>query len=431
MKRFIIIMLVLVGALMSFGCEKSEKVSSDKENDIIEIKLLHSWPRPELNKYFEDVASEFEKVHPNVKIKIEAAGDEAIKDKLRIMMGTDSQPDIFFSWSGEFATKFVRSENALDLTKAFENDPAWKKRIMVSAIEPYTYDGKIYGVPLRTNAKFFVYRKDIFNKLNLNEPKTWTEFLDVCEAIKKDGIAPIALGNIYPWAGSHFLTGMNQKFVSEEVRKEDYKPSGGKFEDAGYIKALEALKELADKGYFNKGFNSTEHNMALEFFYNGKAAMTYIELIEFTDVEKDIKDSEWGFFPMPAVEEGKGNQNFLTGAPDGFMISANTKYPDEATEFLKFLTTKEMSEKMVVETGWPSSVVGSVNKDNAPDFLIAGMEAVNKAEGMALWIDTDINIKIADVYLTGLQEVLNDTKSPEELMKEVRETAKRVREELK
>lgn len=432
MRRFVV-GLVLMVLLATFGCSKSELVSdagdNKNQNDVIEIKLLHSWPRPEYNEYFESVASEFEKSHENVKIVIGAAGDEAIKDKLRVMMGTDSQPDIFFSWSGEFATKFVRSGNAFDMTSAFENDLEWKNRIMDSAIEPYTYEGRVFGVPLRTNAKFFVYRKDVFEKLNLEIPKTWSEFMILCEAIKNDGIDPIALGNMYPWAGSHFLTGVNQKFVSEEVRKADYKPDGGLYEDEGYVKALDALKELADKGYFNEGFNATEHNMALEYFYNGKAAMAYIELIEFTDVEKDIKNTEWGFFPMPEMENGKGNQNYLTGAPDGFMISANTKHPDEAVEFLKFLTSLEMASKMVAETGWSSSVIGAVNKENAANFLIEGMEAVNEAEGMALWIDTDINIKIADVYLTGLQEVLNGSKTSIELMEEVREMAKTVKEE--
>ena len=40
---------------------------------------------------------DFEKEHPDVRIQIEAAGDEPIKDKLRIQMGTDQQPDVFFS----------------------------------------------------------------------------------------------------------------------------------------------------------------------------------------------------------------------------------------------------------------------------------------------------------------------------------------------
>ena len=43
---------------------------------------------------------------------------------------------------------------------------------------------------------------------------------------------------------------------------------------------------------------------------------------------------------------------------------------------------------------------------------------------MALWLDTDIHIKISDVYLPNLQELLNGTKTPEQIMSEVQKVAK-------
>ncbi|WP_176759099.1 ABC transporter substrate-binding protein [Alkaliphilus peptidifermentans] len=428
-----LIVLLLVTSLV--GCGSKEPAHNIAEgqagtSDKVEIKFLHSWPRPEANAYFQEVITAFEKDHPNIKVKMEAVGDEAIKDKLRVMMGTNSQPDIFFSWSGEFANNFIQSNNSLDLTEAFEKDTDWKNRITRSAIEPFTYDGKIYGVPLRTNAKFFVYNKDIFEKNNLSEPRTWDEFLYVLEELKQSGVTPISFGNIYPWAGCHYITGLNQKLVPENIREKDYDPAGGEFSHYGYIEAIEYLKDLVDKGYFNNGFNSIEHNMAIEMFYSGETAMMYLELIEFGEVDKDFKGNEWGFFPLPAIEDGKGNQNHITGAPDGFMISSKTKYPDEAIAFLKFLTSQEMGEKLVTTLGWPSAVIGALNENNAEPYLIKGMKALEEADDMALWLDTDIHIKISDVYLPGLQEVLNGRKTPEALMKEVQEIAKKVKEEI-
>ena len=84
---------------------------------------------------------------------------------------------------------------------------------------------------------------------------------------------------------------------------------------------------------------------------------------------------------------------------------------------------------MVQTLGWPSPVEGAVNSENSPASLVAGLEAVSKAEGLALWLDTDIDIRISDVYLPALQELLNNDKTPEQIMKEVQEISERIKAE--
>ena len=414
--------------------EKKEEAEPEKKADKadkeekVELYFLHKWPNTEYIGYFQDVVDKYMEEHPNIKINMEAAGDEPIKDKLKIVMGSDKQPDVFFSWSGEFAKNYIRSGNALDLTPYMDADSEWKDGFMQAGLEPFTYEGKNYGVPYRINGKFFVYNKELFEKSGVKAPETWKEFMETCEKLKADGVDPIGLGNIYPWAACHYITGLNQKCVPEEVREKDYLASSGEYTDEGYIRALNYFKELNDKGYFQTGVNSTEHNMSLEMFYGGKVGMVYIELEEFADVEEKMPGN-WGFFAMPAIEGEPGNQNFLTGAPDGFMVSAKSKHPDEAVDFLKFLTNKENSIEMVNALGWPSPVIGAVTTDNSIQGLVDGLDAVAKAEGMALWLDTDIDIRISDVYLPALQELLNGDKTAEEVMQEVQEIAKTVREE--
>lgn len=415
-----VILFVLTAFVLCAAAEAADPVT---------LKFLHKWPKVEYNEFFVQMAKAFEKEHPNVTIQVEAAGDEPIKDKLRIQMGTDQQPDVFFSWSGEFAKNFIRTGSVLDLTPYLDKDPDWKNGFMMAGLEPFTMKGRNYGIPYRINGKFFVYNKKMFGDNGLKEPATWTEFTAGLETLKKAGVTPIGFGNIYPWAGCHYLTGLNQKCVSQEVREKDYTESGA-FDDPGYVKALEYFRELQEKGYFNMGANSTEHNMALEMFYGGRVAMVYVELEEFADIEEKMAGN-WGFFAMPAIEGAPGNQKFLTGAPDGFMVSARTEHPDEAVAFLRFLTNRENSERMVKAMGWPSPVVGAVNEGNSMEMLVRGLKAVTEAEGMALWLDTDIAIKISDVYLPDLQELLNGDKSPEEVMKDVQATAAEVRSEAK
>jgi raffinose/stachyose/melibiose transport system substrate-binding protein len=217
--------------------------------------------------------------------------------------------------------------------------------------------------------------------------------------------------------------------VAQDVRMKDYNPKSGEFTDPGYVKALQMLLDLNKKGYFMKDVNSTTHDMAKQLFFAGKGAIMYVELEEFPDVEKAMSGN-WGFFPMPFIADGKGNQNYITGAPDGFIVSSKTKHPKEAMAFLKFLTSKENALKLVKKLGWPSPIDGATNPDTALKQVAEGVDYMKKAEGMAEWLDTDVNAKVADVYLSNLQLLLDGSKTPEQIMKEVQKVAKQVQSEV-
>ncbi len=396
----------------------------------VTLKFLHKWPQPEYQVYFDDIVAAYMKENPNVTIVSEGVADEPIKDKLRVMMGSDDRPDIFFSWSGEFAKKFIAAGAAMDLTEAMQADGGkWESSIMEAGLEPFSKDGKIYGAPLRINGKFFVYNQEIFDSLSLKAPTTWEEFLTVCETLKTNNITPIAFGDQFPWAACHYITGLNQKLVAQDVRMKDYEKTTGEYTDAGYVKALDYFKDMNDKGYFNEFPNSISHDMANQSFALGECAMIYVELEEFASVDTNLEGTPWSFFAMPAIADGAGSQNYLTGAPDGFMISSTTKYPEEAIKFLQYLTSPDSAKKLVETLKWPSPVIGAVNADNSPEYLVKGMKAVESAEGMALWLDTDIDIRISDVYLPGLQDLLNGDISSADLMKKVQEIAKTVQAE--
>ena len=398
----------------------------------VTIRFFHKWPEPEQLAYYNYVIEQFQKAHPNIKVEMEAVADEPYKDKIRILMASGEVPDIYFSWAGEFSWKFARAGQALDLTDALMNSD-WKDNIVLSATEPYKLDGKIYGIPMRINAKFMVYNKAIFQQYNLTEPTTWDEFLTVCETLKSNGVVPIAFGNEFPWASAHYVGDLNAKLVKADTLKGDYlltSPADQLFTDPGYVEALTRFQTLMTKGYFNEGPNGISHSGARSSFIAGKAAMMYIELEEFITVSDGMGKDTFGFFQFPSGTGGAGDQKLLTGAPDGFMIAGNTKHPAEAIEFLKFLTSPDMGKEYVKQLGIPSAVLGAVNDETALPIVVKGVESINSASGMALWLDTDMNAKIVEVYLPGMQAVLNGDKTPEQLMKEVHDIAVQVQSEL-
>ncbi|MBK8024832.1 MAG: extracellular solute-binding protein [Chloroflexi bacterium] len=422
MFSLIVLLAILLTGAVTVGVAQDQVV----------IRFFHKWPEPAHVEYYQWVIDEFEAANPNIQIEMEAVADEPYKDKIRVVMASGDVPDIFFSWAGEFSWKFAREGRALPLDDAFFGTD-WKDDVINSAAEPYRWEGVLYGLPMRINAKFMVYNKAIFDSVGLSAPTTWDEFLATCDALKEADIVPLAFGNEFPWASSHYVGDLNAKLVPGDAIQSDYLLTGESdtlFSHPGYVEALARFQELNNRGCFNEGANALQHSLARASFIAGRTGMIYVELEEFVTIAEGMGQDAFGFFQFPSGTGGDGDQNLLTGAPDGFMVSAETEHPEEALAFLRFLLSPERGAEYVRRLGIPSAVVGAVNDETALPVVVQGVEAINAASGMALWLDTDINIKIVEVYLPGMQALLTGSETPESLMEKVRAAAVAVQAEL-
>jgi len=417
LKKLICLFVLLAVCLSAAACS-SQSSSSDGK---VTLKFFHRWPKEPEKSYFEEAVKEFEAAHPDIHIQTEAVLNDSYKDKVKVMLGTTSPPDIFFSWSDRFAYKFIKGDKALDLSSYYQQDKDWSSQLVQSQIKPFTHDGKQYGVPWQMDAKSFFYNKDIFHTLHLKPPATWDELITVSEKLKENGYIPISFGTKAPWTISHYIGTLNQRMVDEKTRAKDYSPETGEFTDEGYVKALEKLQELLP--YFTKHVNSVDHEYVRQQFTSGKAAMIYAETAEI----KLVEPVNLGLFPFPKISGEKGSPRALTGSPEGFMISSKTKHPKEAMEFLQFLTSKKMGEKLIKDVGKYSAVQGTATENNSTPIQREAVQDIVRAESMVPWFDMDVDVEIADVYAAGVQQMLGGTMTPREVMNSVQKAARQVR----
>lgn len=410
---------------MLAACSSSSQTASE-DSDTVELRFFHRWPTEPKKQYFEEAVKEFEELHPNIKIKTEAVLNDSYKEKIRVVLGSNNPPDVYFSWSGEFAYNFARAGQSLDLTSYVEEDTDWSGQIIESQFGPFTLDGKIYGIPWSTDGKAFFFNKKVFNDLNLEVPTTWEELLTVSEKIKDAGITPIAFGSKAPWTISHYIGSLNEYIVPEDVIAKDYSLSNsdGEFTHPGYVTALEKFIEL--EPYFNQGVNSVDHQYARELFNGGKAAIGYFQLAEIGLIEPSLGE-DLGVFNTPFVEGGEGNPSSITAAPEGIMISSKTKHPKEAMEFIKFLTSKEKGIEQLKEVSEYSAVKETTTSENGSPLQQEAIDLIVNAEKTYLWFDTAVDIKIVDAYLNGVQQMLDGKKSAADVMKDVQKAAKELK----
>lgn len=400
----------------------SEGAKGEASGDAVTITMFTRFSDGASKAFFEEAAAAFHEENPNITVELSSADNANYKQEINVKLASNDAPDIYFAWSGVYAENFAKGGRALDLTSYVKDNTEWSDHIMANQFGPFTFDGKIYGIPLIMDGKTFYYNKDIFKELNLEVPENWEEFMTVLETLKGTDYIPISLGNQEDWATGHYMTTLNQRMVSAEVLEKDYALEGD-FSDPAYLEALNRLMELTP--YFTPEFNSTSYDTGISDFITGKAAIYYEQFNQVQYIAP--AEFEWSWFDFPDIAEGKGDQNALTGAPQGLMVSAQTKHPEEAVKFLQYLTTVELASKMVKDTKMISCVEGAITTETADGKLVEIADTIKKASSINLWLDNAMDSQVAASYMAGIQAMTSGSKTAEAVMADVQKKAEEVK----
>ncbi|MDO5408511.1 MAG: extracellular solute-binding protein [Eubacteriales bacterium] len=394
------------------------------EGGEVVINFFHRWPNDPKNSMFKELIQQYMDENPNVTINMDCILNDQYKEKIRMVVSTDEVPDIFSSWSGTFAQEMIASGNVSELNEMYEADTDWSSAIAQASVDGFTFDGKIYAAPWSQDGKVFYYNKKIFAENNLEVPKTWNEFISVLDALKAAGYeTPVVEGLADNWAILHYLGTMNQRMVDPAVLTKDYDPATGEFTDPAYTEVLKKWQQLTS--YMGETCVAIDHETARNtYFATGEAPIMYLQFAEIPMLEKAIpEDFEYGFFNFPAFEEGKGDANALTGAPEGFMISNKAKNPEECQKFLKWLVSKNGGEALTTKCGDISSVAGAVDESNALPAQLEAMDIIKSASTLAPWFDNACDASVYTVYGQGAQAIATGDETPESVMEQVQEAA--------
>ncbi len=397
--------------------------SSEKSSGVQTIEVFTRFSDGATKAYFEEVASAFMAENPDVKVVLSSANNANYKQEINVRLASNSSPDIYFAWSGCYAENFADGGRALDLTPYLEeNSGEWYNSFITNQFGPFTFDEKIYGIPLMMDGKAFYYNQDIFNELGLSVPENWDEFMVVLKALKDAGYIPISLGNIEDWATGHYMTTLNQRVVPADTLAKDYALEGD-FSAKEYITALEYLEELVP--YFTPEFNSVTYDAGINDFLSGKAAIYYEQ---FNQVQYIAPATfNWSWFDFPDIPVAAGDQNALTGAPQGLMVSSSTKYPEACIRFLKYLTSLESAEKLVSQAMMFSCVDGAITSETATEKMALMADTIKAASSVNLWLDNATDSEVCSVYLSGIQAMVGGDMTAEDVMKAVQQKAAQVK----
>ena len=292
------------------------------------------------------VVDAFEKANPGVTVKTETRpggsdGDNIVKTKL----STGEMQDVFWYNSGSLLQALNPSQTLVDLT----DDPA------VASVEPSFFPvvsqgGKVYGGPFGTAfGGGILYNKDVYSKLGLQIPKTWSDFLANADKIKAAGITPVIETFKDTWTSQLFVLGdyYNVQLANPNFAK-DYTANKVKYAtDPNAVKGFQKLQEVKAKGYVNDNYGSATNAQGMKLLAQGKGAMYPMLSVTVGLVTAD-QAKKIGFFGIPGDDAAKAGATVWE--PGGAYIPKASKNIDLAKKFIAFMNTKAGTDAFSIGT---------------------------------------------------------------------------------
>lgn len=346
---------------------------SGKQYDGVTLNMWSMWSsgEPQAN-VIEEAAAAFQEQTGAV-VNIEFKGRDVNK-VLSASLEASEDIDIIEDDYKRIGTAYNKfTYDLTDMAKAVNYDSFSYACLNNQSVE---WAGYLNAIAEQPQVGGIFYDKDAFAKAGVTaEPKTWSEFLDVCQKLKDAGIAPIAQDSAYcDFAFYHQLV----RHLGED-KIEELDLNGG-WSGTAAEKAAQEIIDLVNAGYFVDGapdeFPSSENKIGF-----GQAAMIVCANYVTAEVNNQTGTQvNWGLFNYPAVDGGADNASAYAGA-NSLAITSYSKNPQAAFDFIIFLTTGEWDQKMA-DT---AAQIPADNRNKAPAILNGTVETLLAADKPMTW----------------------------------------------
>lgn len=293
-------------------------------------------------------------------------------------------------------------------------------RIDPAALDVYSRDGILYGIPIAEHGTTtFYYNKDIFANLGLNEPSTYEELVSIAETLQEEGITPVLHQGLdtFMWPIWYFET--FSQTAGDSIEKTISNLRGEtKFTDAPDVEALERLAQFVKDGVLDITSLSTDRDGMRSAFLNGDAAMYYNGTWELAFLNDAVEDFELGVFEFPQLANVPGTPGHGGGAGTGICISNTIKEEKlpYALKFIEYVTRPEIGEKYLTPLNPFATSIEGVPTVESP---INNALQQNHVPNTVKFLDWIWPIEVNDAYQSAIQGVIGGTITGEEAAQQV------------
>lgn len=367
-----------------------------KDQAVLTLAVAYS------DRFIESAVSKFQKDHPGVKVDIKdykaaymstsegglsddeiQRADKATEDFQRIntteiMAGKGA--DIVEVGSLPYR-KYIAKNALVNLSEWMANDREFDiNKYNQKILNACKYKGNLYILPVSFSFVMLGGNKSILEKegIKIDDTNwTWSDFFKIAQAVTKDtnGDGKPDQYALPKMAGTDEI--FDYMFNSNKFI--DYDKKTASFDSKEFVDLLELSKTISGYKIYNPQVDSDK---LWEMTDPGTIAFVneYISSYQSLIFAQALSNGEVVFLNSPSFED-VDNKPFIPGRT--FAVNNNSKYKDEAWEFLKFLISDEMQAS---EDLFDFVVNLAAQKQRAKNFL-----------GQTFWYDIYKNEKGRDI----------------------------------
>lgn len=217
----------------------------------------------------------------------------------------------------------------LDLTQ-FDDLEEVSQRFSEASMVPFQFDGATYALPETTTFPVMFYRRDILAELGMKVPETWDEVKVAMTVLAKNQMEFGMLPGEQTYAMLLYQNG------------------GQYYSENGDRSALDsdiAVNVFKDYCEFYTDYKLDKETSVEERFRTGECPIIIADYTIYNNLVVSAPDIAglWDFVPVPGTVKDDGTVDRSTGCTGlASIIMANTAYPQECWEFLKWWTSAEV-----------------------------------------------------------------------------------------
>lgn len=418
-RQIVVIAMIFLICLLLGGCTRDDEFSTD-QRDALDMNTHNSNSKIDLTlvtyhigedtwaDVYAQTLDNYREQNPHLNIidnSVPASGD-IIRKKIKTDFVSDNEPDICFFFTSADAKPLVESGKLFSYDEELEKDREWSNKFLPTALDAVRYtDGKIYAIPTIGFYEGLFCNVDLFDKYNLELPKTYDDLKEAVNIFNANGITPIA-NSIFD---SYYLI---ETFIlsaaGPELHNEICHPT--------WATGIDYIKELYQMDAFPKTALTMKEYESNKLFIDKKAAM----LITGSWLIGQLEDQEnVVVLPLPLVPNAKAHPNDIIGGFDsGWYITkeANEKKNGEPLKLVKHFTSPEIVTNFIAKAGVPA--LKDIEPITATPIQKSGYAMFMEANSITSPIDNKVSSTLFSHIRTNLAYIVEGRKTSQEVLEE-------------
>ena len=359
MARFSILSLLV---FLVFACNRAEKAAD-----------VTIWGWRTQDKPVWDAVAE---ILPTVTIDYQAFAPTEYDAKLQVSLQGGVASDVFLTrrLPGDRTQSLIDNQYIIPLDLDFAN-------FSDSTLNSIRSGGAVYGVPFAIQVVGIFYNKDIFAAYSLNEPRTWSELVNIAQTLDAEGVTPFFVSGKDAWtlAMQNAMSGVS---LPGEAWIQDVLKGNTTFDDPVYHDLNTRLMDLSR--FYQPNFMANTADELTAAFALGQAAMVFYGVWGETSYRELNPDFHYGFFPVPTLDRSTEPKVYvyMDGA---YAINSKAADIEASLEVLRYTTTTDYGTLFSQITGEITAMNGASLPDN--EILQLCYEyAQNSAAVFTYWV---------------------------------------------